>query len=304
MTSSPQVTVDQFLRHLADGRQLSANTTVAYQRDLLDFSAFIAARADGKAWDWSGVDRLALRAYLGHLSHKKLARRTIARKLSAIRSFFRFMHREEMVEANPAKAVRSPKLERALPGWLSKDEAERLFTLAELRAADGGFGGARNLAVLELFYATGMRLSELHGLNWSDLDLVGDQVKVRGKGRKERIVPIGATAVRALRRYQLRAQEIPGSERKAVFLSQRGKRLSARQLQNVVTELLAIIAEEAGLSAHSLRHTFATHLLDAGADLVAFKELLGHASLSTTRIYTHTSKERLKKVYDQAHPRA
>lgn len=302
--SVPAQTLDEFLRHITDGRQLSKNTTIAYKRDLTDFSEFVAARAEGRAWDWTSVDRLVLRAYLGHLAKQQLARRTVARKLSAIRSFFKFMHREEVLEANPARAVRSPKLERTLPGWLSKEEARRLFALAETRAAENSFRGARDLAVLELFYATGMRLSELHGLDWSDLDLVGDQVKVRGKGRKERIVPLGTAAVQALRKYELRRNEIPIIDRKAVFLSERGKRISARQLQNIVTAILSVVAEEAGLSVHSLRHSFATHLLDAGADLMAVKELLGHASLSTTRIYTHTSKERLKKVYDQAHPRA
>ena len=297
-------TLGDFLRHIEDGRQLSAHTIAAYTRDLRDFSEFVATRAEGKSWDWSSVDRLTLRAYLGHLSKQRFARRTIARKLSAIRSFFRFLHREEIVDANPARAVRSPKLERTLPAWLSRQEAEKLFALAENRAADSGFRGARDLAVLELFYASGMRLSELQGLNWDDLDLVGDQVKVRGKGRKERIVPLGTAAVRALRRYQLRRAEVTNVDRNAVFVSERGKRLSARQLQNVVTAFLSTIAEEAGLSVHSLRHSFATHLLDAGADLMAVKELLGHASLSTTRIYTHTSKEHLKRVYDQAHPRA
>jgi integrase/recombinase XerC len=191
---------------------------------------------------------------------------------------------------------------------VSKDDVQMLFTLAENRAADGAFRGARNLAILETFYGTGMRLSEVQGLNWADLDLVSEQVKARGKGRKERIIPLGSAATRALRRYERRRAELiaktAGSDRKAVFIAERGQRLTTRQLQNIVTDLLKKIAEEGGLSPHSLRHSFATHLLDAGADLMAVKELLGHASLSTTRIYTHTSKDRLKKVYDQSHPRA
>jgi integrase/recombinase XerC len=281
---------------------------LAYQRDLHDFEQFMAVRSGGAAWDWAKVDRLVLRAYLGHLSQQRMARRTIARRLSAIRSFYRFLHREELVPANPARAVRSPKLERSLPVWLTREETERLFALAENRSAEGGFRGARDLAILETFYATGMRLSELQGLNVSDLDLIADQAKVRGKGRKERILPLGKAAVRALRRYELRRNEIlaahPEGDRQAVFVSERGKRLSTRQLQNIVSRLLQQVAEDAGLSPHSLRHSFATHLLDGGADLMAVKELLGHASLSTTRIYTHTSQERLKRVYDQAHPRA
>lgn len=300
--------VEEFLRHLADGRQLSPHTTAAYRHDLEELTAFLERYYGGEAWSWEGVDRLALRGFLAELHRRGLSRRTIVRKLSAVRSYFRFLHREEVIEANPGRAVRSPKVERTLPGWLTRAQVEQLFSLAENRAAEGGFLGARNLAIVETFYATGMRLSELHRLNLDDLDLISDQVKVRGKGRKERIVPLGTAAVRALRRYELRRGEIapraPLSERRAVFLSERGRRLSLRGVQLVVQKFLDTIAEDAGLSTHSLRHSFATHLLDAGADLLAVKELLGHTSLSTTRIYTHTSKERLKRVYDQAHPRA
>lgn len=300
--------IAEFIRHLADGRQLSPHTVAAYRRDLTEFEAFLARYYGGEEWTWGGVDRLALRAFLADMSRRGLSRRTIARKLSAVRSFFRWLHREEMVEANPARAVRSPKLERHLPGWLSRSDMERVLQLAENRAAEGGFRGARDLAIVETFYSTGMRLSELHSLDMQDLDLLGDQARVRGKGRKERIVPLGRHAVTALRRYELRRAEVlarcVGGDRRAVFISERGRRLSVRQIQNIVRSFLDVVAEEAGLSTHSLRHTFATHLLDAGADLMAVKELLGHASLSTTRIYTHTSKERLKRVYNQAHPRA
>lgn len=300
--------IAEFIRHLADGRQLSSHTVVAYRRDLTEFAAFLARYYGGEEWTWGGVDRLALRAFLADMSRRGLSRRTIARKLSAVRSFFRWLHREEVVEANPARAVRSPKLERHLPGWLSRGDMERVLQLAENRAAEGGFRGARDLAIVETFYSTGMRLSELQGLDMQDLDLLGDQARVRGKGRKERIVPLGRHAVTALRRYELRRAEVlarcVGGDRRAVFISERGQRLSVRQIQNIVRSFLDAVAEEAGLSTHSLRHTFATHLLDAGADLMAVKELLGHASLSTTRIYTHTSKERLKRVYNQAHPRA
>jgi integrase/recombinase XerC len=297
-----------YLRGIEDGRQLSPHTVGAYRRDLLELSAHLDRYFDAQDWSWSGVDRLALRAFLGHLNRRKLARRTIARKLSAIRSFFRFLHREEIVEANPARAIRSPRLERTLPGWLTRAEIDRLFANAENRSAEGTFRGTRDHAIVELFYATGMRLSELHGLDMADLDLIGDQVKVRGKGRKERIVPVGRAAVQALRRYEPRRNEVlraSGSdERKAVFLSGRGRRLSRRQHQHLVRRFLAAASDDGSLSTHSLRHSFATHMLDNGADLMAVKELLGHESLSTTRIYTHTSRERLKRVYDSAHPRA
>lgn len=298
----------RFLQHLEHGRQLSPNTLLAYRKDLAEFVAYLARHYGDETWSWTEVDRLVMRSYLGHLSRQGLARRTIARRLSTIRSFYRFLNATGEAEANPARAVRSPRLERSLPTWLSRAEIDSAFTAAELRAAEGGFLPARNLAILETFYATGMRLSELHRLDTSDLDLVGDQAKVRGKGRKERIVPIGRAAATALRRYEPRRSELLASvangDPHAVFLSQRGNRLSVRQIQQVVRRSLAQVAEESGFSTHSLRHTFATHLLDAGADLIAVKELLGHSSLSTTRIYTHTSTERLKRVYDKAHPRA
>jgi integrase/recombinase XerC len=297
-----------YLRGAEHGRQLSPHTVAAYRRDLFELAAFLDRYYDGDDWSWDGVDRLALRAYLGELSRRGLARRSITRKLSAVRSFFRHLHREDVVEANPARAVRSPKVEKTLPAWITRTEVERMFDIAEHGSADNSFRGTRDHAIVELFYATGMRLSELVSLDLASVDLVSEQARVLGKGRKERIVPIGAPAVAALRRHELRRRQVihrvPTADRKALFLSERGKRLSTRQIQNVVRSFLDRVADDAGLSTHSLRHSFATHLLDAGADLLAVKELLGHASLSTTRIYTHIAKDRLKKVYDQAHPRA
>lgn len=299
--------VAAYLRNLADGRQLSPHTVTAYRRDLAEFTGFLARRLQRDEWAWSDVDRALLRGFLAELNRRGLARRTIARKLSAVRSFLRFLHREEVVEANPARSVRSPKLERRLPSWLTRSEIEKLFAAAELRSAEGGFRGARDHAIVELFYATGMRLAELQSLDLTAVDLVAEQVRVLGKGRKERIIPLGRAAGAALRRYEIRRHEVlghTGGDRRALFLSDRGRRLSVRQLQNIVKGFLQAAADDAGLSTHSLRHSFATHLLDAGADLLAVKELLGHASLSTTQIYTHTTKDRLKKVYEQAHPRA
>ncbi len=306
MTStSPRASINVFLRELADGRQLSPHTVAAYRHDLGELADFLDTYFQSDDWPWSRVDRNALRRYLGKLAQQQLSRRTIARRLSATRSFFRFLHREELVQANPARTVRSPKLEKSLPQWLSRGDAERVFAVAENRAAEGGLRGVRDLAMIELFYSTGMRLSELHGLDMDDVDVVGEQVRVRGKGRKERIVPLGAAAITALRRYELRRGEVVGrSDRGAVFINQNGKRISRRQIQEIVRKTVESGAAESGMSPHALRHSFATHLLDAGADLLAVKELLGHASLSTTSIYTHTSKERLKKVYQQAHPRA
>jgi integrase/recombinase XerC len=301
--------VNDFLLHMEKERDVSPHTLKAYRRDLDELLEYLASYYGENTWTWQGIDRLAIRGFLGYLTRKKLSKRTIARALSAVRSFYTYLHRNEVVEANPARGVSSPKLEKYLPGYLDRAQIELLFQTAELKAQDGKFVDVRNNAMVELFYSTGMRLSELRGINRGDLDLLSQQVKVRGKGRKERIIPVGDHAQRALRNYEskrddLIRNEIPGADRMAFFLSNRGQRISIRAIQSAVTGFLDRIDEDAGLSTHSLRHTFATHLLDAGADLRAVQELLGHASISTTQIYTHTSVERLKEVYRKSHPRA
>jgi integrase/recombinase XerC len=301
--------VCEFILHIRDERQLSPRTVSAYESDVDELVRFLGSYYGDPDWTWSQVDRLAIRSFMGDcMTRRGLSRRSVARKLSAVRTLFRFLHLEDRVEANPARAVRAPKAERALPAFLTRDQMEALFRAAEGRALDGGFHGVRNHAIAELLYSSGLRISELQGLNVADLDLVSERVRVMGKGRKQRIVPLGSVAVRALRRYEPRRDEViaavQGADRRAFFLSQRGRRLSVRQIQNVVGKFLDQVSEDAGLSTHSLRHSFATHLVDAGADLIAVKELLGHASLSTTQVYTHTSTERLRRVYRQAHPRA
>ena len=298
-----------FLEHLEKERDVSANTLTAYRRDLDEFVSYLSGYYGQREWTWDGVDRLAIRGFLSHLTRRNLSKRTIARALSAVRSFYRFMHRNEMVESNPARGVVSSRLEKHLPGYLDRAQVDLLFQSAELRAQEGKFSDVRNAAILELFYSTGMRLSELRGINRGDIDLMSQQVKVRGKGRKERIIPVGDHAQLSLRNYESKRDELirhvgASADRNAFFLSSRGKRISTRAIQSAVSTLLNRIDENAGLSTHSLRHTFATHLLDAGADLRAVQELLGHASISTTQIYTHTSVERLKSVYQKAHPRA
>jgi integrase/recombinase XerC len=301
--------VTEYLRHLAKERDVSPNTVKAYERDLHEFVQFLAGYYGTAAWSWEGVDRLAMRGFLAHLQRRGVGKRTMARTLSGVRSFYRWMHRNEMVEANPARSVGVPKQDKHLPGYLDRAQIDLLFQMAETHALEGGFTDVRNLAILELFYSTGMRLSELQGLSSGDLDLVSQQVKVRGKGRKERILPVGDHAVLALRNYEAKRDDLlrnvgAAGVRSAYFLSRTGKRIGVRMVQKLVAAFLEQIDEDAGLSVHSLRHTFATHLLDAGADLRAVQELLGHASISTTQIYTHTSVERLKQVYQKAHPRA
>lgn len=298
-----------FLEHLAKERDVSPNTVKAYARDLAEFGAFLGPYFGEGEFDWAKVDRLAMRAFLAHLARRGLSKRSSARSLSAVRTFFAWMHRNDVLEDNPAQGVGTPKLERHLPGHLDRAQVATLFAALQTRASEGKFTDVRNLAILELFYSAGLRVSELRGVNRVDLDLLAGQVKVRGKGRKERIVPVGQHAQRALREYErVRDQLCAGmglkADRTAVFLSSRGKRMSTRMIQVSVTKWLGEVDEGAGLSTHSLRHSFATHLLDAGADLRAVQELLGHASISTTQIYTHTSVERLKQVYRKAHPRA
>jgi integrase/recombinase XerC len=301
--------VEEYLRHLAKERDVSAHTVTAYRRDLAAFTDFLGGYYGADGWSWEGVDRLAMRGFLAYLSRRGVGKRTMARTLSGVRSFYRWMHRNEMVESNPARAVGAPRQEKHLPGYLDRVQIDLLFQVAEARALEGNFVDVRNLAILELFYSTGMRLSELQGLSRGDLDLVSQQVKVRGKGRKERIIPVGDHAQLALRNYEAKRDDLlrqvgGRGERSAYFLARTGKRIGVRMVQKVVTAFLEQVDEDAGLSVHSLRHSFATHLLDAGADLRAVQELLGHASISTTQIYTHTSVERLKQVYQKAHPRA
>lgn len=308
MTSSGDA-VREFLKVLSDQRQLSGHTVAAYRRDLNDLQTFLSEYLGTPDWQWDEVDRLTLRSFLGWCLRRGLSKRTIGRKLSAVRGFFTFLHLEDRLPANPARAVRAPKMEKRLPGHLSRLEVESLFQLAENRAAENTLAGTRDLVILELLYGSGIRLSELHGLNLADLELARVQMKVRGKGRKERIVPLTARSVQAIHRYQPRRGEAlaragPRKDSEALLLNLRGGRLSRRSIQRFVRGYLEKAAGDQGLSVHSMRHSFATHLLDAGADLMAVKELLGHVSLSTTQIYTHTSKERLKKVYKQAHPRA
>lgn len=300
-----------FLEHLTKERDVSVHTVEAYGRDLRELTYFLIRYFGNDSWSWTQVDRLAVRSFLGHLTRKGLTKRSSARALSAVRTFFRYLHRNDVVAANPARAVGTPKLEKYLPSYLDHGQTERLFQAAQarLRERDGRFTDVRDVAMLELFYSTGLRLSELRGIDRGDLDLISQQVKVRGKGRKERIVPIGDHAQLALRNYEAKRDELacrlgPRTDKRAFFLSSTGKRLGERAIQKSMARWLDLIAEDSGLSTHSLRHTFATHMLDAGADLRAVQELLGHASISTTQIYTHTSVERLKQVYQRAHPRA
>jgi integrase/recombinase XerC len=294
----------EFLLHLEKERDHSPHTLKAYLRDLTAFAAF-CDRFYGGGWSWETVDRLGVRGFLGEQDRRGLSRRSAARALSALRSFYRYLQVHHGIENAAPRAAKMPKIDKRLPTHLVREQIDALFAVAEERAAGDEFIAVRDLAMLELFYSSGLRLSELQGLELRTLDLLSDQVKVRGKGRKERIVPVGRKAVGALRRYLLAREVVarrPGAERTAVFLNRSGRRLGAGSIQRRMHRLFDAISAD-GQRVHSLRHTFATHLMDAGADLRSVQELLGHASLSTTQIYTHTSVERLKDVYRKAHPR-
>jgi integrase/recombinase XerC len=295
----------EFLLHIEKERDQSPHTVKAYGRDLQAFTEF-CDRHYGGEWTWESVDRVGLRGFLGDLQRRGLSKRSAARALSAVRSLYRYLQLHHGVQANIARAAKVPKIEKRLPTYLDRTTLDALFLWAEQRAGGGDFMAARDLAMLELFYSTGMRLSELAGLSLRDVDLLADQAKVRGKGRKERIVPVGSRAVLAIRRYLRLREQVPakpGADPLALFVTVQGRRVPPRTVQRRMHFLFDAVGGD-GLRVHSLRHTFATHMLDAGADLRAVQELLGHASLSTTQIYTHTSVERLKKVYHQAHPRA
>jgi integrase/recombinase XerC len=302
----PATDVAQFLEHLAKERQLSANTVRAYARDLEQLQEFLSQYLGRESWQWSDedVDRLALRGFLGWCGRAGFSKRSAARKLAAARTFFRFLHADESIPSNPGRSVRGPKLDKKLPGHLSRGDVEDVFASAERVAAENTLAGTRTLVIMEMLYGSGLRLSELHGLDVAGLDERAKTVRVLGKGRKERIVPVTDAAITAIARYAPRRAEVTDRTAGALLVNPQGRRLSRRSIQTAVRRCFEAAAGARGLSAHALRHSFATHLLEAGADLLAVKELLGHVSLSTTQIYTHTTKERLLRVYREAHPRS
>jgi len=298
--------IGRFLRHLDEERGFSAHTVRAYQRDLERFLQFLAVdflSQELSAIRPDAVDALAVRSFLASQARAGLGPQSQARSLSALRSLFRYACREQTLVRNPAEGVRTPKQTRSLPRHLRPGEVENL-----LEAADGDEPLARrDSAILELLYASGMRVSELAGLDWTDLDLEARTLRVMGKGGKERMVPFGKPAAQALARWFQLWDEVrdPSRDHSApIFLNYRGSRLSARSVRRIIDRYVEKAALAAGVHPHTLRHTFATHLLEGGADLRTIQELLGHSSLSTTQRYTHLELERLLQVYREAHPRA
>jgi len=305
--------LEHFVRYLAGEKNASDFTISSYLIDLRQFIALQWGENAKPPFRWKQVDRMSARRYL--VGHQKAGKEsaTTRRKLSAMRSFFRFLVREEYVPSNPFAGVVMPKRARKLPEVFSIDEVRRLLEAPSKAAGDGegsdGFAARRDTAILEVLYSAGMRLRELTTLLDRQIDLLSGTVVVRGKGKKERLCPLGGPATRALRAYLeerdvLWAATGKGGRPPCVFLNRKGGPLTPRSVERLMKKHLAAAGLNPDRSPHALRHSFATHLLDAGADLRSVQELLGHASLSTTQIYTHVSIERLREVYEKSHPRA
>jgi len=309
--------VQNFLDYLQNERNASAHTLDNYGRDIRQFVELVHQGGPDFS-DWAATDVYAARALVPALQERKLSKASIMRKVSSLRSFYRFLVREGAVENNPFSGLGAPKRERKLPKYLTVDETVRLLDAPPMywqqalrngsaRDEDSAkFASARDSAMLEVIYSSGLRISEAVGLNLGSIDLLSDIIKIRGKGKKERLGALGKPAVRALNKYlQLRSlhntDERPQSP---VFVNCHGERLTARSFQRNLKLYLMTAGLPSDLTPHKLRHSFATHLLDAGADLRSVQEMLGHENLSTTQIYTHISAERMKRVYRKAHPRA
>ena len=304
--------LDAYLDFLRLNQNASPLTVVAYRRDLKPFLSYAKEHLDKTELEPSDIDLPVIRGFLAQLYRRGRSRASVARKLSALRSFMRYLKREGSIEANPATLAASPKLEHKVPAHLSMNEMSRLLDVPDTSDPLG----RRDRAILELFYASGLRLSELVGLDLEDVDLQGRMVRVMGKGGKERLVPFNTSAQKALRawykdRLALRAaskpkSQIPNpkSQRDPLFVNARGGTLTGRSVQRLVAHHMTSCSTRFGISPHALRHSFATHLLEQGADLRAIQELLGHVQLSTTQRYTHVNAAQLLEVYRKAHPRA
>jgi tyrosine recombinase XerC len=296
--------IGDFLDYLTYERNVSGNTIQAYRDDLESFVNFLCNdyyTLGRDQLDLKRVDHLAVRSYLAHLARRKLARSSAARHLSAMRSFFKHLMREGVIEANPARAVATPKREKHLPSVMQPADVVLLLEQADVSSPLG----IRDRAFLEVLYASGLRISELVGIDIDDLELRARLVKVRGKGSKERIVPFGSKAKESIRAWlAVRGELVSNIEEPALFVNYRGERITTRSVRRLFDGYVRKASLRAGISPHTMRHSFATHLLNAGADLRAIQELLGHVSLSTTQKYTHLNDWQLIAVYKKAHPKA
>ena len=293
--------LQSFLTYLEVEKDCSEHTLNSYGKDLNAFAEFMHRRKDG-VFLWEQIGTLDIRAYLSKLNDKQYARRTIARKISALRSFYKYLVRENVLEYSPLNKVHSPKLDKKLPTFLDEIEITELLELPDNKPL-----GLRDRAVLEMLYATGCRVSELVGLTLERVDLGNRFVMLLGKGNKERIVPIGHSCSEAMQRYYAVRLELMTKYQKShefIFINSHGGALTDRSVRRILEKYINMLAMHKHVSPHTIRHTFATHLLEHGADLRSVQELLGHANLSTTQIYTHITNERITAIYKQNHPRA
>jgi integrase/recombinase XerC len=285
--------IQKFINYLKTERNYSKHTLSNYALDLSFLVAFLGKRK---------VDRAAAREYLLELEKKRYSRRSIARKLSSVRSFFRFLARENVIDKNPFENLLTPKLPKKLPNFLYPEEIKSLFEAPDMKTPKG----LRDKAIFEVIYGTGLRVMEIIRINMNDINFDEGEIKVLGKGSKERIVLFGSHARRAMQDYlkEGRPQMASGKKNPALFINRRGGRLTPRSVERIIVYYTKKAGIAKKVTPHTLRHSFATHLLSGGADLRMVQELLGHVSLSTTQVYTHITKERLKQVYDSSHPRA
>ena len=289
--------LEEFFRYLKAERNYSGLTVKAYRVDIAEFFVFFSGSFPGKPLRECGKSEL--REYFAHLSGLKLSRSSVVRKIAALRSFFKFLTREGQVKQNPFLYLSSPKTEKKIPVFLTEEEIHKLFSLSGVPIRDS--------AMLELLYSGGLRIEELVGLNGADVDVITGLVKVTGKGNRERIVPVGEKSLEVLHRY-LNERNAPVSknsgDKKALFLNNAGQRISSRGARKALHKWFVLAGFKKKVSPHTLRHSFATHLLDRGCDLRSVQEMLGHKSIATTQVYTHVTAETLKRVYEKAHPGA
>lgn len=303
MTTISDIITD-FLEYIQKEKQFSSHTVAAYKRDLDQFLAFVKTAAADASLE-TAMEKRLLRSFSFSLGDRLLKPRSIARKVATLKSFSKFCLRRGLLDTNPAKLISAPKLDRPLPSFITQRQAQALNAVDKPSVQSAPVNDVqhlRNTAIVELFYGSGIRLSELHALNAGTIDVRSMTMRILGKGNKQRIVPLTMQAISLIRDYLSRRKPVFGADA-PLFANPRGQRLSRRHIERIVTAQLSKVSQQKKKSPHVLRHSFATHLLDGGADIRAIKELLGHSSLSTTQVYTHLSKERLLSVYRQAHPR-